>query len=92
MSLSTTKLTGEIEEQSSFNATSTLAAPGFLGSDPIWSKEQHTRFPFGLRIAATVYQEAMQFESLTALEEYLDHLLEIEKDEVTACREAPVTP
>jgi hypothetical protein len=32
-------LAREIEKQSVFNATSTHAAPGFLGSDPIRSKE-----------------------------------------------------
>jgi hypothetical protein len=67
-------LAGEIEEQSVFNATSTHAAPRVIGSDPIRSKDQHTQFPFGLQNAATVYQKTMWFESLSALEEDLDHL------------------
>jgi hypothetical protein len=61
-------LAREIKEQSVFNATSTHAAPGLLGSDPIRSEEQRTRFPFGFRNAATIYQEATWFESLSALD------------------------
>jgi hypothetical protein len=59
-------LAREIKEQSVFDMTSTLAALGFLGPDPIRSEEQHTQFPFELRNMATVYQEAMRFESLFA--------------------------
>jgi hypothetical protein len=40
-----------------FKATSTRAARRFLRSDPIRSKEQRTRFHFGLHNAAIVYQE-----------------------------------
>jgi hypothetical protein len=35
-------LAKDLEEQSVFNATSTRAAPGFLGSDSIWSEGQRT--------------------------------------------------
>jgi hypothetical protein len=83
-------LARDLKEQSIFNATSTRAAPSFLRSDPIWSKGYHTRFTIGLRNTATVYQEATWFESLSALEEDLDRLLKIGKDEATACREAPI--
>jgi hypothetical protein len=83
-------LAREIEEQFVFNMISTHAAPGLLGSDPIRSEEQHTRFPFVLRNVSTIYQEATRFESLSALEEDLDRLLKIGKDEATACREAPI--
>jgi hypothetical protein len=82
-------LAREIEEKSVFNATSTHAAPGLLGSGPIRSEEQHTRFPFGLRNAATIYQEATRFKSLSALED-LDRLLKIGKDEATTCWEATI--
>jgi hypothetical protein len=50
-------LAGEIKEHSIFKATSTRAARRFLRSDPIRSKEQRTRFHFGLHNAAIVYQE-----------------------------------
>jgi hypothetical protein len=39
---------------------------------------------------ATVYQEAIQSEFLSALEKDLDDLLQIGEAEATACREAPV--
>jgi hypothetical protein len=56
----------------------------------------HARFGlqllFGLRNSATIYQEAMQYESLSALEEDLDRLLQLGEGEATACREATVFP
>jgi hypothetical protein len=64
-------------EESVFNATSACAAPGLLRSDLIRSEDLHTQFPFGLRNMATIYQKAMRFETLSALEEDLDRLLKI---------------
>jgi hypothetical protein len=84
------KLAGELKEQSIFNATSTRAASIFLGSNSIQSKEQRNRFPFEVRNSATVYQEAMRFKSLSALEEDLDRLLKIGEGEATACQEARI--
>jgi hypothetical protein len=51
---------------------------------------QCTRYPFGQSNVATVYQEAMLFESLSELEEDLDRLLKIGDGEATECREAPI--
>jgi hypothetical protein len=73
-------LAREIEEESVFNVTSTRAAPGLLRSDMIQSEDLCTLFPFGLRNTATVYQKAMRFETLFALEEDLDRLLKIGDD------------
>jgi hypothetical protein len=64
-------LAREIEEESIFNVTSTHAAPELFRSDMIRSEDLRTRFPFGLRDTATVYQKAMRFETLSALEEDL---------------------
>jgi hypothetical protein len=83
-------LARDLEEQSIFNAISTRATPGFLGSDPIWAEGQRTRFTFELRNVSTVYQKAIRSESLSALEKNLDHLLKIGKDEATASQEAPI--
>jgi hypothetical protein len=81
-------LARDLEEQSVFNATLNHAAPNFFRTDSIWSERQRTRFTLELRNAATIYHEATWFESLSTLEEDLDHLLKIEKDEATSCREA----
>jgi hypothetical protein len=67
-----------------FNATSTRPAPELPGSDSTRSEEGHTRFPFGLRNATSVYQEAMWL-SLSDLEEDLDRLLKIGDEGATTC-------
>jgi hypothetical protein len=69
-----------IEEESIFNAISIRAAPVLLRSDLIRSKDLRTRLPFGIRNTTTVYQKAMQFETLSVLEEDLDCLLKIGND------------
>jgi hypothetical protein len=58
-------LAEEIERVSIFYVTSTCAALGPLGSDSNRSKDARTLFPFGLRNAASVYEEATRFESLS---------------------------
>jgi hypothetical protein len=83
-------LARDIEKLSIFHTTSTRAAPALLRLDLIRSEDQHTRLQFGLCISAIVYQEAMRFEALSALEEDLDHLLKIGDEDATACREAPI--
>jgi hypothetical protein len=70
--------------------TSTRAALGLLGSDSTQSEEERTQLLFGLRNAASVYQELTQSEFLSALEEDLDNLLKLEDARATACREAPI--
>jgi hypothetical protein len=82
----TPNLAKEIEEGSGFYATPTHAAPGLLGSDPIRSMEVRVRSLFGLSNTASVYQELMQFESLSDL----DRLLKFGKEGATACLEALV--
>jgi hypothetical protein len=79
-------LAGEIEKMSVFDVTSTRAALVLPRSDSTRSEEGHTRFSFGLCNAASVYQEAMRFESLSDLEEDLDRLLKIGDEGATACR------
>jgi hypothetical protein len=64
--------------------------PGLLGSDSIRSGEGRTRLLSELRNAASVYQESMQFESLSNLKENLDRLLKIGEGGATACWEAPI--
>jgi hypothetical protein len=83
-------LARELEELSIFDVTNTRAASRFLGSDSIRSEEQRIRFPFGLHNTTTFYQEAMRFESLSALEEDLDRVLKIGEGEATTCWEAPI--
>lgn len=80
-------LSREIEEQSVFDTTH--AAPGFLGSTSIRSKEQRVQFPFGLRNLVTDYQESAQPKLHSALEKNLNDLLRIGVTEATRCREAP---
>jgi hypothetical protein len=70
-------LAREIEKMSILDATSTRAAPGLPGLESTRCKEDRTRFLFGLRNAALVYQKVMRFESLFDLEEDLSHLLKI---------------
>jgi hypothetical protein len=72
-----------------FSATSTRAAPGLLGLDSNRSEEVRTIFLFRLRNAASVNEEATQSESLSDLEEDLDHLLKLEDKGATACRPPP---
>jgi hypothetical protein len=60
-------LARKIEDQSSFDTTPTRVAPGLLGSDSTRSEGLGTRFPFRLRNVDTIYEEAIQFESLSAL-------------------------
>jgi hypothetical protein len=83
-------LAKEIEEESVLDAISTRAAPGLLWLDSIRSGEEHTRLLFRLHNTALVYQESMQFESLSYLEEDLDNLLKIGEEGATAYWEAPV--
>jgi hypothetical protein len=73
-------LAGEIERMSVFDATSTHAAPGLLGLDSNRSEETCTLFPFRLRNAASVNEEATRSESLSDLEEDLNHLLKLEDE------------
>ena len=84
-------LAREIVRGSVFNATSTHAAPSFLSSDPIHSVsgEQCTRPPFGLCNAVASYQAAMHSTSLSMLEDHLDRLLKIRKQEATASWRLP---
>jgi hypothetical protein len=83
-------LAREIEEESVLDAILTRAAPGLLGSDSIRCGEEGTRLLFELRNTAHVYQESMQFESLSDLEEDLDHLHKIGEEGATASWEAPI--
>jgi hypothetical protein len=83
-------LAREIEEQSVFDAISTHAAPRLPRSDLIRFEDLRTRFTFGLRNSATIYQEAMQFKTLLTLVEDLDRLLKIGDEDATAYREAPI--
>jgi len=62
-------LAREIEEESVFYATSTLATPGLL--DPVRPEEQLCRLLFGLCNATAVYQEAMLLESLSLEEDLI---------------------
>jgi hypothetical protein len=73
-------LAKEIEEEFAIDAILTRTAPGLLGSDIIRSGEECTRLLFRLHNTAPVYQESMQFESLSDLEKYLDRLLKIEEE------------
>jgi hypothetical protein len=59
-----------------FDATSTHAAAGLLGSD--------------LGNSASVNEEVARSESLSDLEEDLDRLLKLGDERATACLEAPV--
>jgi hypothetical protein len=79
-------LAGEIERMSVFDVTSTHAAPGPLGLDSNRSKEVRTLFPFWLRNATSVNEEATRSESLSDLEEDLDRLLKLEDEGAIACR------
>jgi hypothetical protein len=81
-------LAGKIEKMSVLDATSTHAVTGPPGLDSTRSEEGCTQFSFGLRNAASVYQEAMRFESLSDLEEDLDHLLKVGDEGATTCRGA----
>jgi hypothetical protein len=83
-------LAREIKEESAVDATSTRAAPGLLGSDSIQYEEERTRLLFGLRNAASIYQELTQSEFLSTLEEDLDNLLKLGDAGATAYWEAPV--
>jgi hypothetical protein len=83
-------LAWEIEKMCVLDATSNHATPGHPGSDSTQSKKGRTQFTFGLRNAASVYQEAIKFESLSDLEEDLDHLLKIGDEGATACWGPPV--
>jgi hypothetical protein len=53
-------LAREIEEESVFDAISTRAAPGLLGSDSIRSGEGRTRLLFRLCNAVYVYKDTRQ--------------------------------
>jgi hypothetical protein len=75
----------EIERMSIFNATSTRAAPRPLRSNSNRCEEACTLFPFGLRNATSVNEEATRSESLSDLEEDLDRLIKLEDEGATAC-------
>jgi hypothetical protein len=83
------ELAREIEEEFVFDAISTRGAPGLLKLDSIQPREGRTQLLFSLRNVVSVYQEPMQFESLSDLEEDLDRLLQIREGGATACWEAP---
>jgi hypothetical protein len=80
----------EIEEESTVDATWTRAAPGLLRLDTIRSEEERTRLLFGLRNAASVYQELTQSEFISVLEEDLDNLLKPGDVGATTYRECPI--
>jgi hypothetical protein len=81
-------LTREIEEESAVVATSTRAASELLRSDSIRCEEERIQLSFGLRNAASIYQELTQSEFLSTLEEDLYNLFKIGDEGATACREA----
>jgi hypothetical protein len=83
-------LAREIEEESPVDATSTHAVPGLLESDSIRLEEDLIGLLFGLCNAASVYQEFIQSEFLSALEKDLDNLLKLKDAGAIACWEAPV--
>jgi hypothetical protein len=68
-------ITREVVEESVFNATPTRAAPVLLRSDLILSEDPRIQLPFRIHNTATIYQKAMRFKTLSALEEDLDRLL-----------------
>jgi hypothetical protein len=76
--------TSKIEEESIFNATPPHAAMTMLGSDSLQSEDLRSRSRLSLRNSATKFQEANNYESLSALEKDLDVLLQIGKPEATA--------
>jgi hypothetical protein len=78
----------KIEEESIFNATSPRAATTTLGSDSLRSEDLCSRSRLGPRNSATEPQEANNSESLSALEKYLDFLLQIGKPKAIARRGA----
>jgi hypothetical protein len=68
-----------------FYTISTHATPELLTSDSNRFEEARIRFQFGLRNAISVNEEATWSESLSDLEEYLDHLLKLRDEGATAC-------
>jgi hypothetical protein len=86
--LSTHGSTRRIGEEYVFNATPPRAAMTTLGSDSLQSEDLRSRSRLGLRNSATEFQEANNFESLSALEKDLDLLLQIRKPEATTRRGA----
>jgi hypothetical protein len=73
-------LAEEIERMSVFDATSTRTAPEPLRSDSNRSEKARTLFPFGLRNAVSVNEEATRSKSLFDLKEDLDRLLKLEDE------------
>jgi hypothetical protein len=69
-----------------FDATSTRAAPGLLGSDSNRFEEAHTLFLFGLCNAASVNEEATRSKSVSDLEKDLDRLFKLEVEGASTCR------
>jgi hypothetical protein len=69
-------------------STSSSAATTFLGLDLFQSEDSRSRSRLGLHNLATDLQEANIPKSLSALEEYLDSLLQLGRPEATARRGA----
>jgi hypothetical protein len=78
-------LVRELEHELRFNPISTCATPRLIRLDLTQSEDQRAQLPFRLRSTATIYQEAIRSESLSALEEDLDWLLKIGERDATAC-------
>jgi hypothetical protein len=74
----------KIAEESVFNATPPRDAMTTLGSDSLQSEDLRSRSRLGVCNSATEFQEANNSESLSALEQDLDLLLQIGKPEATA--------
>jgi uncharacterized protein YecT (DUF1311 family) len=72
------------EEESAFGATPSSAATTLLRLDSFESEVSHSRSRLDLRNLATDLQEANISESLSALEEDLDSLLQLGKPEATS--------
>jgi hypothetical protein len=76
----------KIVEESIFNTTPPRATMTKLGSDSLQYEDLLSRSRLGLRNSATEFQEANNSESLSALEQDLDLLLQIRKPEATTCQ------
>ena len=65
----------EIKKQSIFDTTTTRSLTPVLESNSTQSKEPRTRFPFELRNTASIYQNAIQFNTPSWQEEGLEYFI-----------------